>query len=579
MRKFDQQQIDQVLKKRFFLAQSAHIYGGISGLYDLGPPGLSIKTNILALWRKHFVLEEDMLEIETTTMLPYDVLKASGHVDKFCDILVFDEVTGDCFRADHLVEETLEKMSPTEEVIRDLQRVDCMTCQEIDAVISKYNIKSVLGNKLSKSQQFNLMFGTQIGYKGGQTMFLRPETAQGQFLNFKKLYEYNNEKLPFASASIGKSYRNEISPRSGLIRVREFDQAEIEHFVLPDEKKHPKFSSVKEIKLKFIQEDSSEEISLGEAVERKMVCNETIGYYIGRTALFLIEVGIDKELLRFRQHKKEEMAHYAKDCWDAEIYTSYGWIECVGIADRSCYDLKCHEDGSKVDLRCKRRLTNPKEVEEWILKLDKKEWGARLRDRFSTLIEMINGFSQEYIEKNISALDGNKNYLNVEFDGHGINVECSKEKKKIFVENVIPDVIEPSFGIGRILYALLEHSFYQREDLRPVLKLKPMIAPIQCAIGYLIYYNEFEEHILKIKRSLAENGLVVHVNERSCSIGRKYSSYDELGVPFFITFDPDFLKDSMVTIRERDTMNQIRVDVEKCPSIILEYIRGESKWN
>lgn len=579
MKKFDQQQIDQVLKKRFFIAQSAHIYGGVSGLYDLGPPGLSIKTNILTLWRRHFVLEEDMLEIETTTMLPYDVLKASGHVDKFCDILVFDEVTGDCFRADHLVSDALEKLPSTEGIIKDLQRVDCMGCQEIDEVILKYNIKSILGNKLSKSQQFNLMFGTQIGYKGGQTMFLRPETAQGQFLNFKKLYEYNNGRLPFASASIGKAYRNEISPRSGLIRVREFDQAEIEHFVLAEEKDHPKFGTVKDVKLKFVQEVGIEEITLGDALERRIICNETIGYYIGRTALFLIDLGIDRELLRFRQHKKEEMAHYAKDCWDAEIYTSYGWIECVGIADRSCYDLKCHEGASKVDLRCKKTLSHPKEVEEWVLKLDKKVWGAKLRDRFSTLMEMVNGFSQEYIERNISSSEENKNYLNVKFDGNVINFECSKVKNKVFVENIIPDVIEPSFGVGRILYALLEHSFYLREDLRPVFKFRPMIAPIQCAIGYLIHFNEFDEHILKIKRSLTDNGLVVHVNERSCSIGRKYSSCDELGIPFFITFDPDFLKDNMVTIRERDSMQQIRVEVEKCSSIVLEYIKGLSKWN
>ncbi|KMV65333.1 glycyl-tRNA synthetase [Encephalitozoon cuniculi EcunIII-L] len=579
MRKFDQQQIEQILKKRFFITQSAYIYGGVSGLYDLGPPGLSIKTNILSLWRKHFVLEEDMLEIETTTMLPHDVLKASGHVDKFCDILVFDEVSGDCFRADHLVGDALEKMSPTEEISKELQKVDCMSCQEIDEIISKYNIRSTLGNKLSKSQQFNLMFGTQIGYKGGQTMFLRPETARGQFLNFKKLYEYNNDKLPFASASIGKAYRNEISPRSGLLRVREFDQAEIEHFVLTDEKDHPKFSTVQGIKLKLMHHDASEEITLKEAIERGIVCNETMGYYIGRTALFLIELGIDRELLRFRQHKKDEMAHYAKGCWDAEIYTSYGWIECVGIADRACYDLSCHEDGSKVDLRCKRRLAEPKEIEEWVLKLDKKEWGAKLRDRFSVLMETVNGLSQKYIEKNVVSIGENRNRLSVKFDEYTINIECSRVKKKVFVENVIPDVIEPSFGIGRILYALIEHSFYLREDSRPVFRFKPAIAPVQCAIGYLIHFDEFNEHILNIKKFLTDNGLVVHVNERSCSIGRKYSSCDELGIPFFITFDPDFLKDRMVTIRERDSMQQIRVDVEKCPSIVLEYIRGQSRWN
>lgn len=579
MRKFEQHQIEQVLKKRFFIAPSAQIYGGVSGLYDLGPPGLSMKTNILALWRRHFVLEEDMLEIETTTMLPYDVLKASGHVDKFCDILVFDEETGDCFRADHLVGEWLERMEQTEEVSRELQRVDCMSCQEIDQVICKYDIRSALGNKLSKSQQFNLMFGTQIGYKGGQGVFLRPETAQGQFLNFKKLCEYNNDRVPFASASIGKAYRNEISPRCGLLRVREFDQAEIEHFVLADEKNHPKFVSVKDVELRLVLEDRTEEITLGEAVSAGIVSNETIGYYIGRTALFLTEIGIDGRLLRFRQHKKDEMAHYAKDCWDAEIYTSYGWVECVGIADRSCYDLRCHESASKVDLRCKKRLAEPKEVEEWVVKVDKKKWGAKLRDRFGVLMETIGGFSQEYIEKNAKGVSGGKGCLQIEFDGDTIDAECSRVSKKVFVENVIPDVIEPSFGVGRILYALLEHSFYLREDMRPVFGFKAMIAPVQCGIGYLIHFEELDSHIAKIKRVLSDNGLVVHVNERSCSIGRKYASCDELGIPFFVTFDPDFLKDKMVTIRERDSMRQIRVDVDECPDVVMGYIRGQTAWD
>lgn len=577
MKEFDQQQIDQILRKRFFIAPSAQIYGGVSGLYDFGPPALSMKTQVLAQWRRHFVHEEDMLEIETTAMLPHDVLKASGHVDKFCDILVFDEEAGDCYRADHLVREELGRMEQTEEVVEEMERADCMTCGEIDEVISKYGIKSTLGNSLSKAQQFNLMFGMQIGYKGGQEVFLRPETAQGQFVNFKKLYEYNNERLPFASASIGRVYRNEISPRGGLIRMREFEQAEIEHFVFADEKDHPKFGSVSDIEVVLVHGESTDTMALGDAVERHVINNKTLGYYMGRTYLFLVEIGIDRGLLRFRHHKKDEMAHYAKDCWDAEIFTSYGWIECVGIADRSCYDLRSHGEASKVSLRCKRRLESPVDVEEWSLRLDKKEWGPKLKDRFHALSEKIEGFSQEHIESRVRAMDG-RTQLEVEFEGHVVNIPCERVSRRVFIENVIPDVIEPSFGIGRILYALFEHSFYLREDKRPVFGFRPSVAPIHCEIGYLIHSSSFDEHIVRIKKFLSDNGLVVRVNDRSCSIGRKYASCDELGVPFFVTFDPDFSKDHMVTIRERDSMGQVRIDVDLCGAAVLNYVRGHSKW-
>ncbi|TBU15574.1 glycyl-tRNA synthetase [Ordospora colligata] len=578
MKKFDQQLIEHILKKRFFIAQSAHIYGGVSGLYDFGPPGLSLKANMLSLWRRHFVVEEDMLEIDTTAMLPYSVLKASGHVDKFCDILVFDEESGECFRADHLISAVLEKMEQTDEVISDLRRVDCMTCEEVDATIEKYDIRGTSGNKLKQSQQFNLMFGTKIGYKGDQWVFLRPETAQGQFLNFKKLYEYNNENLPFASASIGRAYRNEISPRGGLIRVREFEQAEIEHFVLEDEKNHPKFASVGGLVLRLLYGDKDVEMALGDAVRQAIVFNETIGYFIGRTALFFKDLGMDMSMVRFRQHKKDEMAHYAKDCWDAEIYTSHGWVECVGIADRSCYDLKCHEEMSGISLRSKRRLAEPREVDEWVLKLNKKEWGPRIREKFGEFEEIVLSTSQEFIQKNLVCSEG-RSYVRFQYDGHDVDVECLRSKKMVHVENVIPDVVEPSFGVGRILYALIEHSFYSREDMKPVFRFKPMVAPIQCAIGYLIYSDEYYEHIIRIKKYLSEKGFVVQVNERSCSIGRKYASCDELGIPFFITFDPGFASDRMVTIRERDSMKQVRVDVDDCHLIVEGYINGKTKWD
>src|SRR3984885_2423880 len=205
---------------------------------------------------------------------------------------------------------------------------------------------------------FNLMFQTSIGPSSNLAGYLRPETAQGQFLTFQKLLEFNQQSMPFASASIGKSFRNEISPRSGLLRVREFLMAEIEHFVDPESgKKHPKFAEIKDIKLSLLNRNTqlagstkAEEVTIGEAVSTKLVDNETLGYFLVRIQQFLLQLGVDKSKLRFRQHMANEMAHYAADCWDAELFTSYGWIECVGCADRSAYDLTVHSNktGRKV---------------------------------------------------------------------------------------------------------------------------------------------------------------------------------------------------------------------------------------
>jgi glycyl-tRNA synthetase len=180
------------------------------------------------------------------------------------------------------------------------------------------------------------MFDTSIGPSGGQKGFLRPETAQGQFLNFNKLLEFNNARMPFASASIGKSFRNEISPRSGLLRVREFLMAEIEHYVDPKEKKHARFYEVEGLKCRFLPKGVQQsgktdltEMTIGEAVRSGTVDNETLGYFLARIWMFLEKIGCDMKRVRFRQHMNNEMAHYASDCWDAEIYSSYvlnlGW--------------------------------------------------------------------------------------------------------------------------------------------------------------------------------------------------------------------------------------------------------------
>lgn len=251
------------------------------------------------------------------------------------------------------------------------------------------------------------MFSTSIGPSSNLPGYLRPETAQGQFLTFAKLLEFNNLRMPFASASIGKSFRNEISPRSGLLRVREFLMAEIEHYVDPSEKKHPRFKEVADtVTLKFLPREIQEqgrtttvEKTIGEAVKEGMVDNETLGYFLARINLFLDELGVDQTKVRFRQHMPNEMAHYAADCWDAELLTSYGWIECVGCADRSAYDLTVHMQKTGQPLLVRENLEVPRVWEEWDIDVDKKWLGPRFRGDAKKVEKAVSNISQEEREK------------------------------------------------------------------------------------------------------------------------------------------------------------------------------------
>lgn len=324
---------------------------------------------------------------------------------------------------------------------------------------------------------FNLMFKTQIGPSGGSVGYLRPETAQGQFLNFAKLLEFNQQQMPFASASIGKSFRNEISPRAGLLRVREFLMAEIEHFVDPEGgKKHSRFDEVKDIELVLLNRHTQlagqtnvERVAIGKAVADGIVDNETLGYFLARIQLFLKRIGVDQSKIRFRQHMANEMAHYAADCWDAELHTSSGWIECVGCADRSAYDLTVHAKKTGAPLFVRERLDKPIVIEEWQIDLDKKKFGPHFKKDGKTIeaaVEALPQSERETLAQDLK-VDG-KITINVEGVASG-KVEIGKDliaiERRTRTENIreyTPNVIEPSFGIGRILYCLLEHNYWTR---------------------------------------------------------------------------------------------------------------------
>ncbi|KAK1571432.1 hypothetical protein Q3G72_016921 [Acer saccharum] len=517
------QAVANTLERRLFYIPSFKIYRGVAGLYDYGPPGCAVKSNVLSFWRQHFVLEEKMLEVDCSCVTPEVVLKASGHVDKFTDLMVKDEKTGTCYRADHLLKDfckdKLEKdLSISTEKAAELKKVlatlDDFSAEELGAKIKEYGIIAPdTKNPLSDPYPFNLMFQTSIGPSGLIPGYVRPETAQGIFVNFKYLYYYNRNKLPFAAAQIGQAFRNEISPRQGLLRVREFTLAEIEHFVDPEDKSHPKFSKVANLEiLMFPREDqmsgqSARNIPLGEAVSKGIVNNQTLGYFIGRVYLFLTRLGIDKKRLRFRQHLANEMAHYAVDCWGAEIESSY--------ADKSGVAL--------VALVAQEKFSEPREVEELVILPMKKELGLAFRGNQKNVVEALEAMNEK------EAMD-----MKAELESKG-EVEfyvCTLRKNVCIKKN------------------MLSISKEKKKN------------------------QKFEKVAEDISESLTVAGISHQIDITGTSIGKRYAISDELGVPFAITVDTI----SSVTIRERDSKDQIRVKVHKVASVLTALTYGHRTW-
>ncbi|KAI1434209.1 glycyl-tRNA synthetase [Xylaria sp. CBS 124048] len=635
----DRTALDSMLRRRMFYTPSFEIYGGVSGLYDYGPPGCALQQNIVDIWRKHFILEEDMLEIDCSVLTPSDVLKTSGHVEKFADSMCKDPTTGEIFRADHYIEEIIEGRLEANRIARGediekvgvddsqdskkkrkpkgvfphqklsdetvfeyeqiLAKIDNYNTMELGSLIKDYNLKNPATGALPQPPvDFNLMFSTSIGPSSALPGYLRPETAQGQFLNFAKLLEFNQQQMPFASASIGRSYRNEISPRSGLLRVREFLMAEIEHFVDPDGgKKHPRFKEVANLELDLLNRKTqyegstrTEKMTIGRAVTAGIVDNETLGYFLGRISLFLSKIGIDKSKIRFRQHMTNEMAHYAADCWDAELLTSYGWIECVGCADRSAYDLTVHAKRTGASLIVRQRRPEPVSVTEWVVDLQRNKFGPKFKRDSKAVEAALMETSQKRREQLAKVLEETGSITIDIANVPGGKVTVPREvfviEQRTRVENIrefVPNVIEPSFGIGRILYALLEHSYWTRgtsgtDEARSVLSFLPQVAPTKVLIVPLSNNDAFDSYCHELSRKLRSMGVSNRIDDSSASIGKRYSRNDELGTPLGITVDFQTVQDGTVTLRDRDSTDQVRSEKETILAAIKAMVEGSKTW-
>ncbi|KIY53138.1 glycyl-tRNA synthetase [Fistulina hepatica ATCC 64428] len=625
---FDKARLDILLNRRFFFAPAFEIYGGTAGLYDYGPPGSSLQANIIAEWRRHFIVGEGMLELDTTIMTPAPVFETSGHVARFADWMVKDTKTGDVLRADHLVSNVLGARLAGDKEARGLTaqrqiddkkkkkkaakvtavQLDDGVVQEYESVLAqldnydgpqlgelckKYAIKNPdTGNDVTEPVQFNLMFKSSIGPTGAYPGYLRPETAQGHFLNFSRLLDFNNGKLPFASAQIGRAFRNEISPRAGLLRVREFTMAEIEHYVDPEDKSHAGFVDVQDQELVLLDRHVQVEgridvtrITIGEAVRRGIVANETLGYFMARIYQFLIKIGIDSNRLRFRQHMANEMAHYATDCWDAEIQNSSGWTECVGCADRAAYDLTVHSKKTGHPLVVREALKEPIVHEKDIPEFDKKALGQTYRKDAGVIVKAVEALNQEELATVKETLSHRPVTIKTP-DGQSFEVspQMLKIERKTVKETIrefTPNVIEPSFGLGRILYILLEHSFWSREqDIeRGVLSLRPLVAPTKVLIVPLSSNEKFVPLVQEVSAKFRKAGVFARVDDSTATIGKRYSRNDELGTPYGVTLDFASVQNRTMTLRERDTMDQRIGPIDDVIATVVELVQGTIDWN
>jgi len=433
-KKVDMEKIVSLCRRRGFIFPSSEIYGGLSSCWDYGPLGVELKRNIKDAWWRAVVQErDDMVGLDTSIMMHPQTWVASGHLEGFVDPLVECKSCHLRWRSD------------------DLAGDSCPSCR----------------GELTEPRLFNLMFKTFMGpiEESASVVYLRPETAQGMFVNFQNVVNTTRKRLPFGIAQIGKAFRNEITTGNFVFRSREFEQMEIEFFVKPG------------------------------------TDGEWFNYWIEERLNWYVKLGIKKENLQLRQHTKQELAHYARDCYDIDYLFPMGWAELEGIANRGDFDLVQHTKYS--------------------------------------------GKSLDYFD----------------------------EETK---EHFIPYIIEPSAGVDLSALAFLCDAYDEEpaeDEIRVLLHLHPDLAPIKVAVLPLSRREKLVAAAKKIYADLRQHWMVSYDDAQS--IGRRYRRQDEIGTPFCVTIDFQSLEDEQATIRERDSMNQIRVPIAELKGTLQAKLEGE----
>lgn len=483
------EKVVSLAKRKGFVFQSSEIYGGLNGCWDYGPLGVELLKNIKEEWWKTMTYREDVEGLDAAILMHPRVWEASGHVENFTDPMIDCKQCKARYRLDTLAEQISDKKigkilkefsdNIADEISESFNKIynsDLSETEKFESLLEDADINKLLlaitncpncGTKgeFTEPRSFNLMFKTFLGpvEKNENAIYLRPETAQGIYVNFLNVQGASRQKLPFGIAQIGKAFRNEINTKNFLFRTREFEQMEMQYFIKPeDDRKY--FEYWKEKRIEWYK-----------------------------------EMGMNPEKLRFHDHPEDKLAHYAKEATDIEYEFPFGWGEIEGIHNRTNYDLSKHEEYS--------------------------------------------GKSQKYFD------------------------EESKEK-------FIPFIIETSGGVSRSFMAFLVNAYNEEEvkgETRVVLKFHPRLAPIKAAIFPLVNKDGMPEIAREIEKDLRPY-LRVFYDDKG-AVGRRYRRQDENGTPFCITVDTQTLDDKTITVRERDSMEQVRVHKDELLQHLIEKLR------
>ena len=565
--------LNELAKRRGFFFPANNSYGGIAGFYVYGPVGSALKNNLESSWRKKFVIGEGNFEISTPTIAPSAVFQASGHIDGFSDLLIECTNCDISYRADHLLEDQHESINisdfsqNTANKIISENPLICPACNE------------QLDSKTLK--EFNLMFSTQIGPGSRTRGYLRPETAQGIFTEFPRLSSYSREKLPFGVAQIGTSYRNEISPRKGLTRLREFTQAELELFIHPDQLA-PSNNISNSLKLPLLSYENQQKninsvnlLTAKEALESNIISNNWIAHYLELALEWYISIGIDISRFRYRQHTKTELAHYASDCWDAETEINGEWIEIAGFAHRGNYDLVKHGQHSNDDFTLFHPYDEPQKKTIIDLNPNMGYFGPTFGESLPNILSKLNELALDHPE----SFDHDEIQLKIDGTVYKIpskHVQLSTKESIVSGERIIPHVIEPSFGIDRTIYSILIHTYHEdivNEESRKRLSLPPSISPIFVGVFPLFNKDGMDTIAYTTVSTLRQLGFSVS-HDDSGSIGKRYRRQDEVGTPFCVTIDHQTTLDNTATLRDRDSAQQKRIDLNSIPQLLTGLKKG-----
>jgi glycyl-tRNA synthetase len=566
--------VNELARRRGFFWPSYEIYGGASGFATYGYLGARLKQNIERKLRELFVYKLGIMEIESPVVAPEKVFEASGHIEHFKEPMVECQKCKKRFRADHLLrdiarmsEADAEKLSLTElrETI-EKQKIRCPEC----------------GGTVGEPKLFLTMFKTTIGPYSDAVGYGRPEAAQGIFVEFKRLYEMAREKLPFGAMQIGRALRNEISPRQGLIRLREFTIGDLEFFFDPEE---PNCYLLKDVENEILRlllardrlkgSEKLTEVTVKEALKRGYIQSEWQAVFMAFQKKLLIELGVPAEKQRFIEKHTWERAHYSSQTFDQEVLVErWDWVEVDACACRTDYDLKRHAEFSGQDMYVFKEYEKPVEKEQIVIKPVMAKLGPVFKNEAGKVAEMLSKTDPKEME---AALKKAGCYALGKYKILPEHVDIRHEKTVERGRRFTPYVIEPTFGSDRLFYVAFEYAYRVKED-RAMLSFPRDIAPIQVGVYPLVNKDRLPEKALKLHEMLLDEGLVAEYDDAG-SIGRRYARADEVGIPLGITIDYDTLKDETVTIRDRDTWKQVRTRIAELPELLHTYFRWKINFD